>query len=106
MNQAMKIISSKGAVLRALLDSKINRSVIGIHSRSLGAGMFLTCVSEILLSENQEPLIVLIGFDMAGYVLPKKGIRLSEIIRVMPFASRFESPFLKNHLKLLPNQSN
>lgn len=83
-------------VLSALLDSKDHETAIGIRSPSLGEGVFVTSVDEILLGDgNDETKIILKGYDSTGCVLPTNEVRLSDIEAICRFSSKFENPFLK-----------
>jgi hypothetical protein len=96
MNRSLSIITTKSAILKALIESKINSLIIGIHAAPLGTATYLTAVKEIMLMENEEPLIVLVECDITGYMLGQSTLRLSEIASVIPFTSPFEHPALKN----------
>jgi hypothetical protein len=97
--KSINIISEPNSILEALLDSKMNNTVIGIHAKLLGPATFLTAVNEIVLQAGAEPLIILADCDTAGHSLPVNTLRLSEIKNVIPFASPFKNPILKNYLR-------
>jgi hypothetical protein len=98
MKKSSKIIlSNKGDILRAIVDSKMNNTVIGIHAKILGKATYLTGIREILLQEKEEPLILLADCDITGYFLGRKTLRLSEIMNVIPFISPFQDPNLKKY---------
>jgi hypothetical protein len=97
MKQYLNIVSGSGPILHALLESKIHNTVVGIHAKKLGKATYLTAVTEIMLPCDEEPLIVLTGFDITGYRLENNALRLSDIETVIPFNSKFENPFAKNY---------
>jgi hypothetical protein len=99
MKQVITVISQQEAILEALHESRMNNSIIGIHCKALGSATYLTGVREILLRKNEEPLVVLTGYDITGYFLQRTTLRLSEIISVIPFTSPFENPYFKNFKK-------
>lgn len=97
MKRHLNIVSESGPILHALLESKIHNTVVGIHSKRLGKATYLTAVTEIMLPSDEEPLIILLGFDITGYRLENNALRLSDIETVIPFNSKFENPFVKNY---------
>lgn len=94
MQIIIDVITIKQEIYHALLESEDNQSIIGISSRDLGPGMFMTSVKEIV-DEGDEVLIVLNSFDVTGYFLEKNKISLSNISSVLPFKAVFSNPFLK-----------
>ena len=96
MQRFLNIVSGKGPILHTLLESKINNTVVGIHAKKLGNATYLTGVMEIMLPRNEEPMIVLAGFDIAGYPFETNVLRLTDIERVIPFSSKFENPLIEN----------
>jgi hypothetical protein len=97
MGRYLNIVSGAGPIMHVLLESKINNTVVGVHAKKLGKATYLTAVTEIMLPVDEEPLIVLTGFDITGYRLENNTLRLSEIQTVIPFNSKFENPFVKNY---------
>jgi len=64
-------------------------------SPALGdAEMYLTAVEDFVITEGDDPLVVLKPYDMSGYLLPVNKIPLNSIEAVCPFKSKFENPFL------------
>ena len=94
-NSFFNLVNDRKDMLKALEQSKLQGSVIGINSPSLGSGTFLTSVSEIQLPWHENPVIVLKSYDISGYFLDKNTVRLNDIISVIPFTSVFQNPFLK-----------
>jgi hypothetical protein len=90
----LQILTSPSTILKALLESKLSKSVIGIRSKSLGHGTSMTTVEELIINDN-ETTIVLKGYDMSGYFLDRHSLRLDEIESVIPFDALFENPFLR-----------
>ncbi|HYG19331.1 MAG TPA: hypothetical protein VD816_10385 [Ohtaekwangia sp.] len=45
-------IRTPNTIIKELIRSKLNGTVIGITSPALGAGMFMTAVEDILLAEK------------------------------------------------------
>ena len=97
MKRQLNIVSGAGPILHVLLDSKMHNTVVGIHAKKLGNATYLTGVTEIMLPLNEEPLIILTGFDITGYRFENNALRLSDIERVIPFSSKFENPFLNHY---------
>lgn len=89
-------------VFKALLDSKDGGTAIGIKSQTLGKGMFVTGVDEILIGDGRENTKIIVrGYDFTGHVLETDTIRLSEIDGVCRFNSKFGNPILKTLHKIL-----
>ena len=93
---SLNILKSKEDILRALLESKISKSVIGITSRSLGPGTYLTSVVELLIGANDDTTIVLKEYDITGYFFDRNALKIDEIDNVIPFKAPFQNPFLKD----------
>ena len=94
MQLVIDIITTRRDIYNALVDSQENQSIIGIASKDLGPGMFMTSVKEIV-DEEQDVLIVLNSYDTSGYFLEKNKVYLSSITGVLPFKAVFANPFLK-----------
>jgi hypothetical protein len=92
----LDILTTRSEILEALLRSKISNTIIGIKSESLGPGIYMTSVVELVINESNEATVVLKGYDMTGYFLDKSVLRLEEIEGVIPFRLLFENPFLRD----------
>jgi hypothetical protein len=87
----LQLIKSKKGILRELLFSKQNGSVIGVYSSDLGEGMFLTTVDDIFRVENDE-IIVFRAIDIHGSRLHRTHFSLNEIDTVCPFNAKYADP--------------
>ena len=92
-------IRAPNAIIKELIRSKLNGTVIGITSPALGAGMFLTAVEDILI-EGEKSVVVLKHFDINGYFFSTHQLTLDQVAAVCPFRSKFENPFLSRQVKL------
>jgi hypothetical protein len=92
----LEIVTSREAIVRALFQSRMSKSLLGLKSKVLGPGTYFTTVKEILLKENDEVLIKIEGYDMTGYFLDKSDINLSDIEYVIPLTALFENPFTRD----------
>lgn len=102
LNTPFDFIEDPRDVFKALLDSKDRGTAIGIKSRILGKGMFVTSVEEILIGDgNENTKIVLKGYDFTGHVLETNHILLTEIEGVCKFPSKFGNPILSTLSKIL-----
>jgi hypothetical protein len=90
----IEIITSPAEILRSLMESNHSGTMIGITSPDLGAGTFITVVRDILIDED-DPIIVIRGYDRSGYFFNKDTLRLKSISSVIPFTSIFDNPFLR-----------
>jgi hypothetical protein len=84
--------TTTGDIIKHLLSSKENGTVIGISSTVLGRTMVLTGIQDLIFGD--ELLIVLMPFDTSGYMLPATKISVKDIRSVKPFKSKFENPFV------------
>jgi hypothetical protein len=84
--------TTTGDIIKHLLSSKENGTVIGISSTVLGRTMVLTGIRDLIFGD--ELLIVLMPFDTSGYMLPATKISVKDIRSVKPFKSKFENPFV------------
>jgi hypothetical protein len=92
----LDILTSREAMLKALVESRTLNSIIGIHSKEVGEGTYLTSVKDILFTDDDaDPVIVLENYDSTGYFFEKNVVPLSAIQSVIPFKSVFQNPFLK-----------
>lgn len=94
MQITVDVITTRKEIYKALLESEDNQSIIGIASKDLGPGMFLTSVKEIL-NDDGDVVIVLSSYDTTGYFLEKNRVSLNSITGVIPFKTVFANPFLK-----------
>jgi hypothetical protein len=94
MQIVIDIITTREDIHHALVESEENQSIIGIASKDLGQGMFMTTVKEITV-EAEDVLIVLNSYDTSGYFLEKNKVHLSRITGIIPFKAVFTNPFLK-----------
>ena len=90
----IEFISEPDDIIRALEESRINGTVVGISAAILGSGVFLTAVDNIIKSDS-DYLIVLKGYDVTGYILERNKILLSDIRAICPFYSKFKNPYLR-----------
>jgi hypothetical protein len=89
-------------ILKALLDSKDTGMAIGIKSVTLGKGMFVTVVDDILLGDGRDnTTIILKGYDFTGHVLDTNTVRLTDIEGVCLFNSKFGNPIMKTLNRIL-----
>jgi hypothetical protein len=101
----LDIIRKKEDMLRAILQSKISKSVIGIQSKALGPGTYMTSVVQLIVNEADETTVVLKAYDMTGYFFDRSTLSLDEIEGVIPFTALFENPFLRDMEREIKNGS-
>jgi hypothetical protein len=95
-------ITQPSEILGILTRSKERKLAVGINSRLLGRGAYITAVEDILLQE--EVIVVLKAFDASGHMLSATRLPLSEISSVLVFHSTFENPYYKS-TQFTPSQS-
>jgi hypothetical protein len=88
-------VKNRKAMLKELHDSQANGHLIGVYSRALGEGMFLTGVDNIE-SEAGREVIVFETYDMSGQILSRTRVSLDEIKMVCPFNTAYVNPVLSN----------
>jgi hypothetical protein len=88
------ILTTRKEIFKALTESQDANSIIGIASKDLGPGMFMTSVKEII-NDGDDQLIILNSYDITGYFLEKNKIKLGNISSVIPFKAVFTNPFLR-----------
>jgi hypothetical protein len=94
MQITIDVITNPREILRSILESEDNQSIIGISSSELGPGIFMTTVKEII-AQGEDLLIVVNSYDLTGYFLEKNRLLLSRITGIIPFKAVFTNPFLK-----------
>ena len=90
----MELVSDSGDMLNILFESKEHGIAVGIKAPTLGDGIYVTAVDDIIL--DQDIIIVLKSYDITGYMLETNKLKLGEIRSVFPFKSAFENPYMKN----------
>lgn len=96
MNQVtLDFIDSKEGMIKALVQSRMTKSIIGLRSRELGPGTYFTTVKEFQMLEDDNIVVKLEGYDMTGYVLDKSELNLDDIEYVIPLNALFDNPFVR-----------
>ena len=88
------LVSDPGDMLSILSESKARGTAVGIAAPTLGSGIYVTAVEDILVDEDIT--IVLKNYDITGYMLETNKLKLGQIRSVCPFKSAFENPYLRN----------
>ena|SRR5689334_1808404 len=84
------VFSDPSEILKKLLESQFQKTVIGIISPVFGRVMVLTSVETLLLEESTT--VVLKPYDIYGSILPANKLLLEDITSVRPFSSLFRNP--------------
>jgi hypothetical protein len=84
-------VKSKKGILKELVISKQSGNLLGVYSRALGEGMFLTGVKDIE-QHGKEEVVVFNRYDMSGHILSRTRISIEEIQMVCPFNRTFKDP--------------
>ena len=100
VEEKFKYITNPEEILRELKYRKANGNVVGICALSMGPGMIMTAVDDIIDIKNDK-LIVIKETDLLGMRVPEEQIFLSEIVRIHPFRTQFNDPF---HVQLRENR--
>src|SRR5688500_19202003 len=78
-------VKTKKNILKELIISRQSGKLLGVYSRALGEGMFLTGVEDIE-KHGKDEVIVFNRYDMSGYILSRTRVSLEEIHMVCPFS--------------------
>lgn len=89
----LDFVKTRKGILKELVLSKQSGKLIGVYSRVLGEGMFLTRV-EAIQPHGKDEQIVFHRYDMSGQMLARTRISVDEIHMVCPFNKMFRSPAL------------
>ena len=99
---SFNFIKDKEAILKELTSSLQKGTLIGIYSRELGEGMFLTGVDDIE-DNGRQKFVVFETYDMCGKTLNKTRIAIDEIKMVCPFKIEYINPLLGKVNKIVVN---
>jgi hypothetical protein len=91
--RSLNFLRSRTSIRDGLMRSKHSGTVIGVYSRALGEGMFITSVDDIY-PDNDEEIIVLKRYDLSGLILQRTDLSLSEIKAVCVFDMIYRNPVL------------
>jgi hypothetical protein len=83
-------VKTRKGMLKELEISKESGNAIGIYSKALGDGMFLTAVQHI----QPDGIIIFSRYDMSGAMLSQHELTLHEIQMVCPINQRYRYPLL------------
>jgi hypothetical protein len=92
-DKSLSFLRSRNSIREGLVKSKMSGTVVGVYSRALGEGMFITSVADIY-PDNEEEIIVLKRYDLSGLILPRTDLSLSEIKAVCEFQMIYKNPVL------------
>lgn len=90
---SIEFIRSKKVIRRELQFCRDEGNVVGVYASTLGNGMFLLGVEDILNLGTQE-VIVFHPHDMSGSRVKKRTMFLDEIQMIVPFNNRYVRPLL------------
>jgi hypothetical protein len=84
-------VKDRVEMLKTILACMETGKLIGIYSRALGDGMFLTGVDNVE-SDTRGKVIVFETYDFSGQILTKTRVYLDEIKMVCPFEVEYIHP--------------
>lgn len=87
-------VKNKKSMLKELRLSKQSGNAIGVYSKAMGEGMFLTAVEQV----EPNGLIVFSRYDMSGAILNRYELTLEEIQIVCPTSQRYRHPLLTRQM--------
>lgn len=87
------IITEPRSILHELINSRENGNVIGIWSSSLGTGLYMCAVENILDDDvEHDKVVILKEKDLNGIPLPVHVLFLQDIEKVFPLKTIYEDP--------------
>ena len=88
LNHSKTFIITKSEMVEALLRSKVDGNSLGIWASSLGHGMFICTVKDILRDEDEEDIVIILNENELAAPLPNSFVLyLSEIERIYPLVT-------------------
>lgn len=88
--------ASRKAIIHELLLCRDHKSAVGIWSSSLGKGMFMCFVKEVVMDEDEDDIVVILNEnDFNTSAFETHVLYLYEIEKIFRF--RLESTSLKIH---------
>jgi hypothetical protein len=88
-NRRESLTSSRKEIIDELLKCRDNACAIGIWSSSLGKGMFLCFVKEVVMDEDEEDVVVILNEnDLHGLNFETHVLYLSEIEQIFRFRTQ------------------
>jgi hypothetical protein len=85
-------------ILEALTGSKHEEKMVALIVPSIGEGLFITAVDDIV-EEGGEAWIILKHYDSTGFMIERNRIGLSEIVGACTLNSKWKNPFMKIVIK-------
>lgn len=90
----LKFIRSPRKMISALQECLDKGAVVGIYSRVLGEGMFLTGVENIYLDDD-EKVVVLKRYDLGGNILARTHFSIHEFDSICLLGMAYTNPFME-----------
>ncbi len=91
------LVSDPGVIFNILTESKLRGTAVGINAPTLGGGIYITAVEDIILDSRESDITIVIkNFDISGYIFETNKLKLAEIASVIPFKSEFKNPYIRN----------
>jgi len=84
-------ISKKNQIIKELDFCRKTGALVGVYSKQLGDGLFLVGVED-LVYDIKDDLVVFHPYDMTGFELRQRSIRVSNIHMIIPFNNRYVKP--------------
>jgi sarcosine oxidase delta subunit len=80
------VVASKKEIIEELLFCRENKAAIGIWSHSLGKGMFMCLVKEVVMDEDEDDIVVILNEnDLHGSNVETHVLYLYEIDKIYRF---------------------
>lgn len=89
-------VKTRKGILKELIISKTSGNLLGVYSKALGEGMFLTVVENIE-ADGKEDVVQFNRYDMSGHILARTKVAIDEIEMVCPFNKTYRNPGLNSN---------
>lgn len=89
----MIFVKSRRGILKELRNSFETGNLLGVYSKALGEGMFLTGVSNIE-DDTKEEVVTFETYDQSGEMLNRTRVSIEEIKMVCSFEKKYLNPIL------------
>jgi hypothetical protein len=83
-------VKTRKGMQKELVISKESGNAVGIYSKALGDGMFITVVEHM----HSDGIITFSRYDMSGAMLSRHELTLHEIQMVCPINQRYRYPLI------------
>jgi hypothetical protein len=89
----IQFLKDRNSILKAISNSAETGKLLGVYSKVLGEGMFLTGVDNIE-NDGRGKVVVFETYDLSGQILGRTRVDLEDIKTVCPFDIQYVNPLI------------